>query len=182
MKPTLLLAAIAACATAAHAQSYIFSVNLSGASEVPSNGSSATGTGSVTLDLNDPANPNDNTVTYSISYSGLSANTTAAHFHGSAPAGSNAGVILGLTGQPGQTGSVGATSGTFAGNNVTASPTLTSALLNGLSYVNVHNASFPGGEIRGQVTQVAVVPEVDSAVLVGGILGLGAIAWRARRK
>ena len=176
MKKLFLFATLASCAVALQAQSYLFTATLNGASENPPNASPGTGTATITLDLNDPLNLNDNTVTYSVSYSNLSANTTAAHFHGPAAPTANAGVILGLV------GTTGSTSGTFAATGVTASPTLTSALINGLAYINIHSSAFPGGEVRGQANLVAVVPEADSAMLVGGLLGLGAIAWRIRRK
>ena len=59
---------------------------------------------------------------------------------------------------------------------------VTSALLNGIAYVNVHSTAIPSGEIRGQATQLAPVPEVDSAPVFGGLLGVGAIARRLRRR
>lgn len=176
MKKLSLLAALASCVVAAHAQSYFFTVSLSGASENPANASSGLGFGTITLNLNNPADPNDNTLNYSVSYANLSANSTAAHIHGPATTSQNAGVLVGLT------GTLNAKAGTLAASNVAANSTLTSALLNGLAYVNIHSTSLPGGEIRGQANLVAVVPEADSAMLVGGLLGLGAIAWRIRRK
>ena len=82
-------------------------------------------------------------VTWRITYSGLSGNPTAAHFHGPAQPGANAGVAVPIP-------------------NVAASPaqgsaTLTDAqaadLLAGRYYVNIHTAANPAGEIRGQVTK-----------------------------
>ena len=68
----------------------------------------------------------------------------ASHIHSPAAPGSNASVLINLTNTAG-------TSGTL-----TVSATLTAGqeadLLAGLMYVNVHNTSFPGGEIRGQLT------------------------------
>jgi hypothetical protein len=73
----------------------------------------------------------------------LSGPATAAHFHGPAEPGKNAGVKVPIP-------------------NATASPTEGSAtltdeqaadLMAGKYYVNVHTAANPGGEIRGQVTK-----------------------------
>jgi hypothetical protein len=176
MKKLSLLAAFATCAVAVQAQSYFFTVSLNGASENPPNASGGLGFGTITLNLNNPGDPNDNTLNYSVSYANLSANSTASHIHGPATTSANAPVLLGLT------GTLNATTGTLAASNVSANSAVTSALINGLAYVNVHSSSFPGGEVRGQANLVAVVPEADSAMLVGGLLGLGAIAWRIRRK
>ncbi len=75
-------------------------------------------------------------------YSGLSGPATAAHFHGPADAGKNAGVAVNAP----------APSSPFEG-----SATLTDAqaadLAAGKLYYNVHTAANPGGEIRGQVTK-----------------------------
>ena len=50
------------------------------------------------------------------------------------------------------------------------------ALETGLTYANIHDATFPGGEIRGQL-----VPEPASLILFGSaLLGFGVI--RSRRK
>lgn len=176
MKRTTQILAFLACAAAAQAQSYIFTVSLSGAAENPANASPGSGSGTITLELNNPVDLDDNTLSYSISYSNLSANSTASHIHGPAATTANAPILLALTGQ------LGSTSGTLAANNVAASAAVTSALLNGLAYVNVHSTAIPSGEIRGQANQLAPVPEVDSAALVGGLLGVGAIAWRMRRR
>ena len=74
---------------------------------------------------------------------GLSGPATAAHFHGPAEAGKNAGVEVPIP-----------NAGT---SPVEGSATLTEAqaadLTGGKLYVNVHTAANPGGEIRGQVTK-----------------------------
>ena len=105
---------------------------IDGNQPVPPTGSPATGLGCMTLDAN-------NTLNWQISYSGLQGAETAAHFHGPAPAGLNAGVQVGVG----------------VGNPKVGSALLTAAqatdLLNGLWYINIHSNLFPGGEIRGQV-------------------------------
>jgi hypothetical protein len=75
-------------------------------------------------------------------YSGLSGPATAAHFHGPADPGKNAGVAVAAP----------APSSPFEG-----SATLTDAqaadLAAGKLYFNIHTAANPGGELRGQVTK-----------------------------
>jgi hypothetical protein len=81
-------------------------------------------------------------LTWKIYYTGLSGPATAAHFHGPAEVGANAGVAIPLA--------AGAPS-----SPITGSATLTEAqaaqLTSGMWYVNVHTQANPGGEIRGQV-------------------------------
>jgi len=110
---------------------------LDGKASVPPNTSTATGT--ATLDY-DPASKK---LSWKLSYSGLSGPATAAHFHGPAEAGKNAGVAVPI---PNATSSP-----------VEGSATLTDAqaadLVAGKYYINIHTAANPGGEIRGQVTK-----------------------------
>ncbi len=113
--------------------------NASGKQEVPANASTATGTITGTYDKD------KNLLTYTINWTGLiGGNPTAGHFHGPADPGVNASVAIGFTGFP------ATASGTFNGN-----ATLTDAqetdFTNGLWYYNIHNATYPGGEIRGQI-------------------------------
>ena len=70
----------------------IFRATLSGANEVPTRNTSATGTAE--FRVND-----DNTISYPLDVTGLS-NITAGHIHGPAPATENAAVIIGLFSAP----------------------------------------------------------------------------------
>jgi hypothetical protein len=130
------LAASLLLAGAATAQVSYFTASLDGAQEVPPNASSGGGYGIVRLE--EPAN----TVRIFVNYAGLTAPATAAHLH-LAPAGVNGGIIVNLN-------PVG--TDVFQGNGVLTAAQVT-ALKTAGTYVNVHNAPFPGGEIRGQVVE-----------------------------
>ena len=112
-----------------------FKATLNGKSEVPPNASTGTGTADVDYD------PATKKLSWVLIYSGLSGPATAAHFHGPAEPGKNAGVAVAI---PNATSSP-----------VKGSATLTAAqaadLEAGKYYVNIHTAANPGGEIRGQV-------------------------------
>jgi len=114
-----------------------FKAALNGKSEVPPNASAGTGTADIDYD------PATKKLSWKLTYSGLTGPVKAAHFHGPAEAGKNAGVVVAIP---------GATSGPADG-----SATLTDAqaadLEAGKLYVNVHTEANPGGEIRGQVTK-----------------------------
>jgi len=88
----------------------------------------------------------------------------AAHVHAPALPGINAGVVVPLTGVP------AATFGTFSGtstivNTLTAAQ-FANALLTGMAYANIHTSTFPGGEIRGQLSchVVSSVPEFSGSL------------------
>ncbi len=110
---------------------------LDGKSEVPPNASAGTGTADIDYDAATKK------LSWKLTYSGLSGPATAAHFHGPAEPGKNAGVGLAI---PNPTTSP-----------VEGSATLTDAqaadLAAGKYYINIHTAANPGGEIRGQVTK-----------------------------
>lgn len=131
------LAVGAAVAFASPASAEKLKATLDGKSEVPATTSS--GTGKADLDY-DAATKK---LSWKLTYSGLSGPATAAHFHGPAEAGKNAGVAIPIPGA--------------ANSPVEGSATLTDAqasdLLAGKLYVNIHTAANPGGEIRGQVTK-----------------------------
>ncbi len=116
---------------------------MSSSQEVPTNSSTATGTVNVTF------NKQTKDLTYTVTWSGLSAPASAMHFHGPALAGVNASVLVGVNGFP------NAASGSVTGTLNVGALALASAeadLLAGKWYFNIHTATYPGGEIRGQVT------------------------------
>ncbi|MBL8859449.1 MAG: CHRD domain-containing protein [Planctomycetes bacterium] len=106
---------------------------LNGAQEVPSTTTPATGLGFVAIDVA------ANTLTYREVYQNLSSAETAAHIHGFATPGFNAGVLHAQALGTLKCGVWG----------MTAAQTL--QVLPGNSYFNVHSTAFPGGEIRGQI-------------------------------
>lgn len=170
MKTILSLIAITASLGAAQAQSYIS--NLSPALD---GGGARQGSGTVNLTLS------GTTLSLSGTYSGISANMTGGHIHGPGAPGTNAPVIYDLIGNGILTGT---TSGTYNGSfNLIPNPTgyTTTAqqitdLNAGLWYLNIHDSSFPGGEIRGQILPI---PEPATIALVG--LGACALAMRRRQ-
>lgn len=111
-----------------------FTATINGASEVPSNASTATGTATAVF------NNDTKILTCSVTFTGVTA--TNAHIHKGA-AGVSGGVIFPFTAPF-----------TSPLNLTTATP-LTQAqeddLKANLYYVNIHSAAFPAGEIRGQL-------------------------------
>ena len=116
------------------------SARLTGAQEVPANASTAKGT------LEGIFDPFSRVIAFRFEYSGLTANASASHFHIGA-AGTNGPVSIDFVSQGFQTGS---TSGEYV-KVLTLTQVQADALIAGRIYVNIHNASFPGGEIRGQL-------------------------------
>ena len=172
---TLLVAAVASTfLTLAQAQTFI--ANMNGAQD---GGLTRQGTGTVTLVLS------GNTLSLNGTYSGITTPMSAGHIHGPGGFGTNAIVVYDLIALGVLSGT---TSGTFNGNvSLIASPNSNpnySSVANqitdlnaGLWYLNIHNSSFPGGEIRGQIL---LIPEPSSLALLG--LGAGALLYRLRRK
>jgi len=130
------LAGAVALATPSMAAMINFKAALSGKSEVPAN--TTAGTGEVTATYDTASKK----LTWKGSYSGLTGPATAAHFHGPAPEGKNAGVMIPIS---------------PATSPLEGSATLTDAqakaLMDGDMYVNVHTAANKGGEIRGQLVK-----------------------------
>jgi hypothetical protein len=119
---------------------FAFSGLIAGTQSVPSNASTARGVFNGTFDAS------TNQISVNIVYNGLASNATAGHIHSGA-VGTNGPVIVPFGGFP------ATTSGTYT--NTLALPAAQVAnLMAGNTYINIHNATFPGGEIRGQITNV----------------------------
>jgi hypothetical protein len=127
------------------------SATLSPANEVPAvtNAPSATGTMTGTYD------PTSKVLTYSVTFSGLTGNASAAHLHFGDTKHKTAAPTVPFSNVP------AATSGTFSGTAVlttvpasgtTAAASQPDSLLMGKMYVNIHTAANSGGEIRGNLT------------------------------
>ena len=111
---------------------------LTGAAEVPGPGDTdGTGTAQITV------NSGQNRICYKLRVSNI-APATAAHIHEAAP--TAAGPVVVTLGAP--------TRGTSSGC-VTVTRALALEILKdpGDYYVNVHNAAFPGGAVRGQLAK-----------------------------
>jgi CHRD domain/PEP-CTERM motif len=179
------------CASAAQAAITVYNVSLSGAAESPPNASPGTGTATVTFD------PDTHQLTVSMSFSGLTAGTTASHIHAATavPLTGAAGVatqIPTFTGFP-----LGVTSGTYSnafdtltlatynpafvtangGTAASAEAALFAAMNSGRAYLNIHTTAFPSGEIRGFLI---AVPEASTWMMM--VLGFGAVGMAMRRR
>jgi hypothetical protein len=137
---TSLLAAVftVGCLSTASAATIDFRATMTGKAEVPPTTSTGSGDVLATLDTGSKK------LSYTMTYSGLSGPATAAHFHGPAAAGANAGVAVPI--------------GTNPASPTTGSVALTDAQIKDLEdgswYANVHTEANKGGEIRGQMMRV----------------------------
>jgi len=125
----------------ATATQYPINVTFSGLQETPANNSTATGTFVGTY------NDVTDSLIYTIIFSGLGSNVTAAHFHGFVPPGIAGPVIFFPVNPSFPTGVI---SGTFV-DSVKLTQGQEDSLKMGLIYFNIHTTNFPGGEIRAQL-------------------------------
>ncbi len=182
-----LAAAMLLAATAANARVFEFETNLAGTNEVPPNASPATGFTFVSFD------DTLDTLTVDETWSGLiGGNASAAHIHCCIAPGANVLVAVPFIGFPGAaSGSYHhvfdlTNTATYNGMFLTmfgggtaggGEAALLNGLLAGKAYSNIHNSTFPVGEIRGFFAQVPE-PGVWSLMIAG--FGLAGAALRRR--
>ena len=176
MARVLTLAAVAIILAVVHtAQAQVYTTNLDGPSEFPSNASPGVGTAQLSI------NPIAHTFRLQGEFSGLIGTVTAAHIHGPtvSPLALTAGV---MTQTPSFVGfPLGVTSGSFdftydmtlaatwnpafvaanGGTPASAEAVFLAAVADGKAYLNIHSSTFGGGEIRG-----FLVPEPATLLLL----------------
>ena len=122
--------------SAAQAEQINFKADLA-----PAPGVSSSGKGAATASLD----TNTKTLTWAVDYSGLSGPATAAHIHGPADPGANAGIVVPFSGN--------------LASPIKGSATLTDAQIAQLGagkwYVNIHTEANKPGEIRGQLVRAS---------------------------
>jgi hypothetical protein len=173
-----------------HAAPVEFFATLSGANETPMpTGSPGTGLADVVFD------PVAHTLHVKVTFSGLTAGTTASHIH---CCGLQTQTLIVATTTPTFPNfPLGVTSGTYDmtfdtslsstynpafvtmfGSVSGAETALFNGMVTGSSYLNIHTTAFPGGEIRGPL----LTPEPGTLMLLGfGFSGLAHRLWRKRR-
>ena len=134
MLATLVFAGSTIVSSAALAEVVTLKAELSGKHEVPPHAGTAKGQAEGVLDTDTL------TLTWNVTYEGLTGPAIGAHIHGPVSPGNNAGILIPFP---------------STDSPITGSQTITQDqsddILNGMTYVNVHTQAHPGGEIRGQL-------------------------------
>jgi len=133
---TVGLAALAG--SPAFAQSVNLKADLTPASEVPPTNSQGKGNVTATYD------PASKRLSWRGTVAGLTGEATAAHFHGPAEPGKNAGVLVPAP---------GVKNGAPFEGSATLTDDQARLITGGQTYFNIHTAANPQGEVRGQVTK-----------------------------
>ncbi len=171
-------------AAPAHAQT--FQTSLSGSQQSPVVSSPATGFGTVRLDAGGPTGER---LFVTETVSGLTSGLTEFHIHGPAAAGTNGPVLYNIaTPESDPLELLGKTSfsisnfeidlpgvATASNGSVFTQGQQVTFLDTGLDYLNIHTTNFPSGEIRGQISSPAAVPEANSVISFGLLLTLGSL-------
>lgn len=154
------IAAVAACESSTEVDSNLhFAGVLNGTKEKPT-ATTSTATGQVLVVVN-----SNGTLSYSVTWTGLTGAATGAHIHGPADSNNTAGVLIDFSALPvgsyQASANVMTAAGSSSGNvNVKGTAVVTATvsgdslqkLLNaGMLYVNVHTVANASGEIRAQL-------------------------------
>jgi len=131
----VLLAGVLAAGSAA-AETVRLSASLQPSSEVPPTATKGSGAVDATYDTA------SRTLQWMVTYEHLTGPATAAHFHGPAPVGQNAGVQVPIPKDE--------LASPIKGSKVLTDAQVTD-LMGGKWYFNVHTKEHPSGEIRGQL-------------------------------
>ncbi len=133
-----------------------------------------------------------NTYDFTLSAFSLSGPVTGAHIHGPATNMQSADVLVNINTTPfekfnsGSTLLLGgndiATFGFVASANGHPGQSFLNALNSGLTYVNIHTAMYPGGEVRGQLWPAAVAAVPEPQVWASLLVGMGLVGWVTRRR
>jgi hypothetical protein len=146
-----------------------FTISMNGSLETPPHASTAVGGGIAEFDSV------TDMISLSVFFAGLSAPATASHIHLGGPGVPGPVIVSFVPFTP------SATSGSIVGGPLAFPTADIPDLLAGNTYFNIHDAMFPGGEIRGQLTPVPV-PEPSTLTLAGlGGVGIAVRAWKKRR-
>jgi CHRD domain len=120
------------------ASTVTYRATLTAQAEVPPTNSKGSGYGVFTFD------PASKTLSWDVTFQGLTGPAAAGHIHGPAAPGANAGVMVPFAGIP------AAPAGEIKGS-ATLNDAQVAALQGGQMYTNIHTAANKGGEIRGQL-------------------------------
>ncbi len=140
--PIAAIAAVVALgpwACAQQPQTVTYKAHLTTKDEVPPVAGNATGDGTFVF------NPTTKELTWTVTYGGLTGPAAAAHIHGPAAAGANAGVMVPL--------GPNANLPSPISGKATLTDAQVAALTAGQTYANIHTNAHKDGEIRGQLVK-----------------------------